>query len=186
MRETKDQKIVRLERKIKALESDIRKQRVKNRQFKKELKQDMNIKETSHKNVIINLNNEINRLTTENSRLEKLIIDLEEEKKTLKILLRNINKTKEEIRIKESSNDFEKQNYEDNEKRVKYWEMGLLEDIYGIKFIDPTILTLNINPNTGARLKPFSCIDISKTIKTDPLYIKKCNELYELKETVFR
>ena len=50
--------------------------------------------------------------------------------------------------------------------------MGLIEDKYGIKFIDPTILTLNINPNTGARLKPFSCIDISKTIKNDPLYIK--------------
>ena len=28
--------------------------------------------------------------------------------------------------------------------------------------------------------------NISKTIKNDPLYIKKCNELYELKETVFR
>lgn len=81
MRETKDQKIVRLERKIKELENCIKEQKAGNRQFKKELKQGLNIKETSHKSDIANLNEEIHRLITENRILQKTITDLEEEKK---------------------------------------------------------------------------------------------------------
>ena len=64
--------------------------------------------------------------------------------------------------------------------------MGFSKDKYGFTFIDPDMLTLNINPNTGARLRPFSCVHIAKSIGNDPLYIKKCDELYELKERVFR
>ena len=75
---------------------------------------------------------------------------------------------------------------EDNVKRLEDWNMGFTKDKYGLTFIDPTMLTLNINPNTGARLKPFSCIHIAKSIENNPLYIKKCDELYELKERVFR
>ena len=186
MRETKDQKIVRLERKIKELENCIKEQKAGNRQFKKELKQGLNIKETSHKSDIANLNKEIHRLITENRILQKTITDLEEEKKGLITLLRNCNKTKEEIRFEESCNELKQMCSEDNVKRLEYWEMGLLKDKYGITFIDPTTLTLNINPNTGEMLKHFSCAIIAETIKNDPLYIKKCDELYKLKERVFR
>ena len=186
MRETKDQKIIRLERKIEKLENYIKEQKAGNRQFKKELKQGLNIKEISHKSDIENLNKEIHRLITENRILQKTITDLEEEKKGLEILLRNSNKTKEEIRFEESFNAFKKFTEEDNAQRLEYWEMGLLKDKYGLTFIDPTMLTLNINPNTGERLKPFSCVHIAKSIENDPLYIKKCDELYELKERVFR
>lgn len=49
MRETKDQKIIRLERKVKELEGYIKTLKAGNRQFKKELKQGMNTKEFSHK-----------------------------------------------------------------------------------------------------------------------------------------
>lgn len=185
MRETKDQKIVRLERKIKELENCIKEQKAGNRQFKKELKQGFNIKETSHKSDIANLNKEINRLITENRILQKTITDLEEEKKGLIILLRNCNKTKEEIRFEESCNELKQMCSEDNAQRLEYWEMGLLKDKYGITFIDPTTLTLNINPNTGEMLKRFSCAIIAETIKNDPLYIKKSDEFYEFKEKVF-
>lgn len=186
MRETKDQKIIRLERKIEKLENYIRELKAGSRQLKKDVKLGMNIKETSHKSDIANLNKEMNRLISENSRLQKSITDLEEEKKGLEILLRNSNKTKEEIRFKESFNAFKKITEEDNAQRLEYWEMGLLKDKYGITFIDPTTLTLNINPQTGEMLKPFSCVIIEETIKNDPLYIEKCDELYELKESVFR
>ena len=186
MRETKDQKIIRLERKIKELENCVKEQKAGNRQFKKELKQGLNIKEISHKSDIENLNKEIHRLITENRILQKTITDLEEEKKGLEILLRNSNKTKEEIRFEESFNAFKKFTEEDNAQRLEYWEMGLLKDKYGITFIDPTTLTLNINPNTGEMLKHFTCALIAEAIKNDPLYIEKCDELYELKERVFR
>lgn len=186
MRETKDQKIIRLERKIKELENCVKEQKAGNRQFKKELKQGLNIKEISHKSDIENLNKEIHRLITENRILQKTITDLEEEKKGLEILLRNSNKTKEEIRFDESFNAFKKFTEEDNAQRLEYWEMGLLKDKYGITFIDPTTLTLNINPNTGEMLKHFTCAVIAEAIKNDPLYIEKCDELYELKERVFR
>ena len=186
MRETKEQKIIRLERKIKELENCVKEQKAGNRQFKKELKQGLNIKEISHKSDIENLNKEIHRLITENRILQKTITDLEEEKKRLEILLRNSNKTKEEIRFEESFNAFKKFTEEDNAQRLEYWEMGLLKDKYGITFIDPTTLTLNINPKTGEMLKPFSCVIIEETIKNDPLYIEKCDELYKLKESVFR
>ena len=186
MRETKDQKIIRLERKVKELEGYIKTLKAGNRQFKKELKQGMNTKEFSHKSDVANLNNEINRLISENSRLQKIITDLDEEKKGLIILLRNSNKSKEDISFEKSRNDLKQLSCEDNEKRLEYWEMGFSKDKYGFTFIDPDMLTLNINPNTGARLRPFSCVHIAKSIENDPLYIKKCDELYDLKERVFR
>ena len=83
MRETKDQKIIRLERKIEKLENYIRELKAGSRQLKKDVKLGMNIKETSHKSDIANLNKEMNRLISENSRLQKSITDLEEEKKVL-------------------------------------------------------------------------------------------------------
>ena len=182
MRETKDQKIIRLERKIEKLENYIRELKAGRRQLKKDVKLGMNIKETSHKSDIANLN----RLISENSRLQKSITDLDEEKKGLIILLRNSNKSKEDISFEKSRNDLKQLSCEDNEKRLEYWEMGFSKDKYGFTFIDPDMLTLNINPNTGARLRPFSCVHIAKSIGNDPLYIKKCDELYELKERVFR
>ena len=186
MRETKDQKIIRLELKIEELENYIKELKLENRKLKKEVKLGMNIKENSHKSDIINLNKEINKITTENIRLQKLVIDLKEEKKTLNILLKNSNKTKEEILFEESYNDLKQLSHEDNVKRLEYWEMGFLEDRDGKTFIDPTILTLTINPKTGEILRPLSCVNIMKTIENDPLYKKRCDELYELKERVFR
>ena len=186
MRETKDQKIIRLERKIEKLENYIKELKAGSRQLKKDVKLGMNIKETSHKSDIANLNKEMNRLISENSRLQKSITDLEEEKKGLIIRLKNSNKSKEEIRFEESCNNLKQMSNEDNVKRLEDWNMGFAKDKYGLTFIDPTMLTLNINPNTGARLKPFSCIHIAKSIENNPLYIKKCDELYELKERVFR
>ena len=81
MRETKDQKIIRLERKIQKLENYIKELKAGSRQLKKDVKLGMNIKESSHKSDIANLNKEMNRLISENSRLQKSITDLEEEKK---------------------------------------------------------------------------------------------------------
>jgi cell division protein FtsB len=102
MRETKDQKIIRLERKIEKLENYIRELKAGSRQLKKNVKLGMNIKETSHKSDIANLNKEMNRLISENSRLQKSITDLEEEKKGFIIRLKNSNKSKEEIRFEEN------------------------------------------------------------------------------------
>ena len=130
MRETKDQKIIRLERKIEKLENYIRELKAGSRQLKKDVKLGMNIKETSHKSYIANLNREMNRLISENSRLQKSITDLEEEKKGFIIRLKNSNKSKEEIRFEESCNNLKQMSNEDNAKRLEDWNMGFTKDKY--------------------------------------------------------
>lgn len=140
MRETKDQKIIRLERKIQKLENYIKELKAGSRQLKKDVKLGMNIKETSHKSDIANLNKEMNRLISENSRLQKSITDLEEEKKGLIIRLKNSNKSKEEIRFEESCNNLKQMSNEDNVKRLEDWNMGFAKDKYGLTFIDPLCL----------------------------------------------
>ena len=128
MRETKDKKIIRLERKIEKLENYIRELKAGSRQLKKDVKLGMNIKETSHKSDIANLNKEMNRLISENSRLQKSITDLEEEKKGFIIRLKNSNKSKEEIRFEESCNNLKQMSNEDNAKRLEDWNMGFTKD----------------------------------------------------------
>lgn len=186
MRETKVQTISRLKREKEELKNIVKIKTKEIRELKKETKQCIDINKTSHKLDMINFNKEINRLTVENDKLQKYIYDLEEEIKGLKIRLKNHNKTKEEINHEESMKIFEEELLELSNQRLEYWEMGCFEDKYGCKFIDPVLLTLNINPNTGERLQYFTNLSIVETIEDNPLYIKKMDEYHKFIEEVHR
>ena len=70
----------------------------------------------------------------------------------------------------------------DADSRLEYYNLGFTSDKYGVPFVDPKTLILNIDPNTGDRLLYGTAQIIIDKIKYTDLYQKKLMHVYPLVE----
>lgn len=194
MRETKDQKISRLERQKAELGDLVKELKKKVRGTGKDSKEEVaNLKRTirelksKHKEEIEKLTSERDNLLLE---VEKLKKDLElarylrkqaesksskstdswvdeSPKETKKEILSNKYLTiKERLAIEE----FERQCKEGDEKDLEYFNYGLNRDPYNQPFFDLKDLLIKINPKTGRHLTPFQREMLLSSLRNDETY----------------
>lgn len=174
MRETKDQKIARLERKVNELNQSLRNKKLEHREIsngsKKKIEQlQQRIKEmtTLHKQEVAELRAEI-------QRLEKNITKEKETSRLVrahnKVLEQEVEELQGGSEPKLSQDYLESIRY-DNESRLESFGWGVPTDKWGTPFIDPDSLILHINPNTGDRLCWGAEHAILELIKDEQFYI---------------
>lgn len=185
MRETKDQKIIRLERQkaelgdlVKELKKKVRGTGKDSKEEIKTLKSQMRELKSKHKLEIEKLTSERDSLLLE---VEKLKKDLELSRylrKQAESKVKSSNSTEswldedpkesqlsEKVKPKSpkhlsyeqlrSMEEFEKVCKSDNEKNLECFNFGLDTNHYGIPFFDLKDLLITINPKTGKQLTPF-------------------------------
>ena len=149
MRETRDQKIVRLERQKGEWETKWREEHRINRQLSSSMKKQSvdssiidDLKETiaTQKDTISNLQRSLSDLEKQNQKLNS---DLES--------LREFNKYLQRGEKDPSVIEIKKDLEVDGLSRLEYFNNGYWEDKWGLSFFDDLLL-LNINPFSGVRL----------------------------------
>ena len=183
MRETVQTKMARLERKISELELEQKELKKQNKLLQKGDRQNLCEIEKIHKVEVSALNAEIARLKRENEELKNTKEELVKDKVALISRAYNSGKTKEEIAQEKMSKKLAVISAKDAQNRLEAWNMGLTRDQFGVPFIDPSGLNLNINPHTGERLRLDGCGNICCLMLDNPYYQAKADEVYDFKDT---
>ena len=66
---------------------------------------------------------------------------------------------------------------QDNDVRLEYFLGGFYCDKWQQPFVDPSLLTLTINPHTGERLNIDGTVSILNQIKESPFYVQRVEEM---------
>lgn len=182
MRETKDQKIKRLENKTITLEKEIKEIKKENKELKKE---------NNKTKEMYNLDSDqIEQLTSLNISLKEEVTIL---KKQLNEIEKNNGNYKEQYL---NLFDIIKQGYDENNLRLRkyidhieedaleYYNMEFGYNKHNQFFFNPSTLIITINPIFGFGLCEMEQQYILNLIKDDPLYIKKFEDTKEIRETV--
>ena len=177
MRETKDQTILRLKRRVTELEGELKTFKSQARAYKKECRLDYAEVEAKYKQQIAKLQAEISekyeRWNSERQDLEKRLATAESH-------LKRINESERQKRLKEDEKweayqeqEWLKECRRYNDSRLEYYNLGLYCGKDHYNFINPWFLTLNINPHTGAKLNVGGTTSILNIIKDNPYYQQK-------------
>ena len=174
MRETKDQKIARLERKVNELYQLLKSKKSEHKEtdsdFKKRIAQlQQQIKETK-----IQHKQEIAKMQAEIQQLNENISKAEESNQLLRTHIRMKEKEIKELQGQPEeifSDDWLEITRRDDESRLESFGWGVPTDKWGTPFIAPENLILNINPNTGNRLCYMDVFPILELIKNEKFYI---------------
>lgn len=158
MRETKEQKILRLEKKVDELETSIKEIKRGNREYVRKLK--FEIKE---------LASQLEKQTSEDENLSSTIERLQKEYDTLKLEYNDLHRMYKEY-------DSRIRGYEELHDnffldRLNYFMAGALADSGAFTFFDPKTLIIKIHPLNGG--------NISYVRKNEALEILKDKEEYK-------
>lgn len=174
MRETKDQKIARLERKVNELNQLLKSKKSEYKEtdsdFKKriaQLQQQIKETKTQHKQ-------EVAKMQAEIQQLNENISKAEESNQLLRAHIRMKEKEIKELQGQPEeifSDDWLEITRRDDESRLESFGWGVPTDKWGTPFIAPENLILNINPNTGNRLCYMDVFPILELIKNEKFYI---------------
>lgn len=200
MRETKDQKIIRLERQkaelgdlVKELKKRVRGTGKDSKEEIKTLKSQMRELKSKHKLEIEKLTSERDSLLLE---VEKLKKDLELSRylrKQAESKVKSSNSTEswldEDPKESQSSKtvkpkspkhlsyeqlrsmeEWDKMCKEDDERNLEAFNFGLDKNHDGLPFFDPKDLLITINPKTGRRLTPFQRDMLLNSLRNDEEY----------------
>ena len=184
MRETNEQKIARLKRKVAELEAKLKESKRQNRQNLRCYKTNVVNIDKTHKGEAKLLTDKILELqqswAAEKAELEEQIRKLKEENQNLRMLSSLENKKVERIKEDRRLNALRSEIQADNGSRLEYYNMGLYSGKDHSCFIDPYILVLKINPYTGALINIYGSMAILDLIQDNPYYIQKKAELSAL------
>ena len=173
MRETRDQKIVRLERQKGEWETKWREEHRINRQLSSSIK-----KQTVDPSVINNLKETIATQKDTISKLQQSLSDLEKQNQKLNSdidSLREFNKYLQREEKDPSVIELRRQEEEDGQNRLEYFNNGYWEDKWGLSFFDDQLIP-NINPFNGVRIFAGTQSELMKLLLTD------YNDLWEEKQ----
>lgn len=182
MRETKEQKIIRLEQKITKLEAELKNQKtVSKKQIKdlKDVQKDMNSQtQTEFKEQLKKLQNEYKELDFEYKKLwDKYYTTILRNSRSKKSALFSIYLT--------LGNDtkFYKQIEEDNKKRFDSYHKGEILDPYGNLYFFDENLMITINPKNGERLNLSQLTKIYSILKNQKEYLSALTEVEQFRKT---
>ena len=188
MRETNEQKIARLKRKVAELEAKLKESKRQNRQNLRCYKTNVADIDKTHKGEAKLLTDKILELqqswAAEKAELEEQIRKLKEENQNLRILNSLENKKVERIKEDRRLNALRSEIQADNGSRLEYYNMGLYSGKDHSCFIDPYVLVLKINPYTGALINIYGSMAILDLIQDNPYYIQKKAEVEPYLEAV--
>ena len=179
MRETKEQTIARLERKLAEKEAELKEVKRLSRADKRDNKAHINDLQKAYKREILLLKNHIAQIQTvwseEKNKLLKEIESLESYK----------NYYRDRVQEKDNADNNWASQYkssdlllsQDNDVRLEYFLGGFYCDKWQQPFVDPSLLTLTINPHTGERLNIDGTVSILNQIKESPFYVQRVEEM---------
>ena len=188
MRETKDQKIKRLENKKITLEKEIKEIKKENKELKKEYNKTKEMWSNTNKLD----SDQIEQLTSFNISLKEEVTIL---KKQLNEIEKNNGNYKEQylklfdiIKQGYDGNNLRLRKYIDHieEDELEYYNMEFGVNKHNQSFFNPSTLIITINPIFGYGLCEREQQYILNLIKNEPIYIKTLEETKEIRETVKR
>ena len=182
MRETKDQKIVRLEKKIGNLEAELK---IQKSITKKQIKDLKDVQKESNSQTQIEFEEQLKKLKNENEELHYEYKKLWDKYYTT-ILRNSRSKNSALFSIYQTLGDdtkFYKQIEEDNKKRLDSYHKGDILDPYGNLYFFDKDLMITINPKTGERLNLSQLTKIYSILKNQKEYLMALTEVEQLKKT---
>ena len=184
MRETKDQKISRLERRVKQLENELKELKKNNRSARKDNRAEISEMEKLHKKERDKLTEEMMEVYAKNNELKEQLHLISENFESIcnKERSRQIRLTPEVIEQEKIIKELREISKMDADSRLESYKFGFTSDKWGVPFVDPKTLILNIDPNTGERLLYGTDRIIIDKIKYSNLYQEKLMFVYPFVE----
>lgn len=182
MRETKEQKIIRLEQKVIKLEAELKNQKSLTKKQIKDLKENQKDMNSQSK---IEFKEELKKLQNEYKELDYEYKKLWDKYYTT-ILRNSRSKNSALFSIYLTLGDdtkFYKQIEEDNKKRLDSYHKGDFLDPYGNLYFFDKNLMITINPKTGERLNLSQLTKIYSILKNQKEYLMALTEVEQLKKT---
>ena len=204
MRETKDQKITRLERQKKELEDLVKQLKKTNKGSDKDYKEEIKNLKSTIRDLKSNHKLEIDQLVSEIERLKEELKEVKYKNECLKLCQileeneKNDRGKPKELTtqsFKECQKELEKISKSDSQKRLDSFTFGLDCDIYGRSFFNYKDLLIKIDPKTGEWLSDFQRQMLLEFVRNNDMYKRylkevssltsefdihdKCRELYE-------
>lgn len=175
MRETKEQKIARLERKVNEKDNELKSLQKELKETKKELKNniqnDYESKIKSLKDNIKSIKDENKTILYNNSKLIESNIELLDK---IEIYERIVFQStfKEYLERVESEKGWHIETLRTQYNNYECFKAGLISNKWGIPFFDYNNLIITINPHNGKELNTVQINDIQNIIKNNSLYIE--------------
>lgn len=181
MRETKDQKIIRLERKSSQLEVELKEVKKQLKTSQRENKAGSAEIERTYKKEIEKLQAKIDEMSkiweTEKSNLEQKLDQANSLCKWYSDQERKRVRKEERERNEWLKAEELKAILRNNDSRLEYFNSGQWCDKYHNDFIDSTTLTLSINPHTGELLNLNGTCELLTLLEGNPYYQQKLEEV---------
>ena len=179
MRETKGQTIARLERKLAEKEAELKEVKRLSRADKRDSKAYISDLQKAYKREILLLKNHIAQIQSvwseEKNKLLKEIESLESYKNYYRDRVQEKDNADNNWASQYKSSDLLLR--QDNDVRLEYFLGGFYCDKWQQPFVDPSLLTLTINPHTGERLNIDGTVSILNQIKESPFYVQRVEEM---------
>ena len=179
MRETKVQTIARLERKLAEKEAELKEVKRLSRVYKRDSKAHISDLQKAYKREILLLKNHIAQIQTvwseEKNKLLKEIESLESYKNYYRDRVQEKDNVGNNWASPYKSSDLLLS--QDNDVRLEYFLGGFYCDKWQQPFVDPSLLTLTINPHTGERLNIDGTVSILNQINESPFYVQRVEEM---------
>ena len=179
MRETKGQTIARLERKLAEKEAELKEVKRLSRADKRDSKAYISDLQKAYKREILLLKNHIAQIQSvwseEKNKLLKEIESLESYKNYYRDRVQEKDNADNNWASQYKSSDLLLR--QDNDVRLEYFLGGFYCDKWQQPFVDPSLLTLTINPHTGERLNIDGTVSILNQIKESPFYVQRVEEI---------